>query len=156
MMDSHLTSEQMEELLMEPEAIGRSQHLAQCDGCTAEFESLRATIGDLRTAVAGYAGQHHRAAELPAISYARPRPMWGLAMAAGAALLCVTSSLVWHERASHVAPVIVSQQQAEGADSDEQMMSNVQDDLSASVPQPMLPLASSNATDSTSGAKETE
>jgi len=156
MMVGHLTSEQMEALLMQPESIDRSQHLAHCDRCMAEFESLHAMIGDLRTAVAGYAGQHHRATALPVMSYASPRPMWGLAMAAGAALICVTSSIVLHERAAHVAPVIVSQQQAEGADSDEQMMSNVQDDLSASVPQPMLPLASTNATDSTSGVKETE
>jgi hypothetical protein len=52
------------------------------------------------------------------------------------------------------------QPQVQGAVSDEQLMSDIQQDLSASVPQAMLPLtakdASASTTGSTSNPKENE
>jgi hypothetical protein len=158
MIENHLTGEEMDALLMEPELRDRSQHLVDCDLCLTEFESLQRVMGELRTAVIASAEQHYRAAALPAISQQRPRLMWGLA--AAAAFICVVGSITLHQRPVPVAVVNAPQQQVQGGVSDEQMLSNVQEDLSASVPQPMLPLAATDATDSTyastDGAKENE
>jgi hypothetical protein len=157
MISQHLTSEEMEALLMEPEPGDRSPHLAQCELCTEEFESLEATIGELRTAMTASALQHNRVAAMPVMSNTRPRMMWGLA--AAAALICGASSMVLHRVPSKMDAGNLPQQQAKAAvsDSDAQLLSNVEDDLSASVPGPMLPLASTKSADtSTNTAKENE
>jgi anti-sigma factor RsiW len=158
MNSGHLTSEQMDALLAHPETPEGSQHLEVCAACSAELESLQAVMTDLRAAVIGSAGEHRRLAVMPAPAQRTPRAMWSLV--AATALLCVAGPILMHTRPAHVAVVQAPQPQVQGAVSDEQLMSDIQQDLSSSVPQAMLPLtakdASVSATDATSNVKENE
>jgi hypothetical protein len=162
MMNNHLTSQEMEALLMEPKSGNRQPHLANCESCMDELESFQAAIADFRSAATASARQQYRAAAIPTGSYARPRMMWS--MVAAAVLICTAEPILLHRTLNHADVVTVPQQQAQGtvsdAGSDAQLLSNVQDDLSASVPGPMLPLASTDTTSSTSAstnvAKENE
>jgi hypothetical protein len=81
-------------------------------------------------------------------------------LVAATVLLCVAGPVVLHHKPAHVAMVRVPAPQVEAAVSDEQLMSDIQQDLSSSVPQEMLPLttkdASTAAKGSTSNLKENE
>lgn len=158
---NHLTSEEMDALLMDAEARERSQHLRVCGACAAEFESLQAAVSELRAAVIASAERHRSVAVLPAPAHRTPRAMWSLA--AAAVLLCVTGPVVLHHRPAHVAVVQLPKPEVQVAVSevsDAQLMNDIQQDLSSSVPQEMLPLtakdASASATGSTASSKENE
>jgi hypothetical protein len=150
MNNDHLTSEEMDALLTDPETRGRSQHLRVCGTCSAEFDSLLAAVSDLRVAVIASAEGHRRLAVMPAPAQRTPRAMWGLV--AAVALLCVAGPIVLHQKPAHVAVVQALQPQVQGAVSDEQLMSDIQQDLSSSVPQAMLPLTAKDASASTAGS----
>ena len=161
MNDDHLSSEEMDGLLMDAEARERSQHLRVCSACAEEFESLRAAVSELRIAVIASAEKHRRVAVMPAPAHRTPRAMWSLV--AAAVLLCVAGPVVLHHKPTHVAVVQMPKPQVQVAVSevsDAQLMSDIQQDLSSSVPQAMLPLtakdASASATGSTSNSKENE
>jgi hypothetical protein len=158
MNNEHLTIEQMEALLSNPETQEGLQHLQVCGACAEEFESLRAVVSDLRAAVIGSSEVHRRVAVMPAPAQRTPRAMWSLV--AATVLLCVAVPMVLHQRPAHVAVVKAPAPQVQAAVSDEQLMSDVEQDLSSSVPQEMLPLtvkdASAGAAGSTSNAKENE
>jgi anti-sigma factor RsiW len=153
---NHLTSEQIAALLSDPESRDRSQHLSGCTECSAELESLQEVMDDLRLAAIASAAEHRRVAVLPVVSHRTPWAMWGLL--ATAALICIAGPLAVRTRPAHVTAIDVPQQQMQGAVSDEQLMSNIQDDLSSSVPEPMMPLTasvmSSDQASATSRAKE--
>jgi hypothetical protein len=158
MNNDHLTSEQIEALLLDPESRDRSQHLNVCQACSAEFESLLVVMGDLRSAAIASAEQHRRVAVMPAPSHRTPRVMWSLLMAA--ALICIAGPLAVRQRPARIIAVDAPKQQLQGAVSDEQLLSNIEDDLSSPLPRPMLPLAASVAstdpTASTYRSKENE
>jgi hypothetical protein len=158
MNNDHLTVEQMEALLSHPEAQDRSQHLQVCGTCEEEFESLRAVVSDLRGAVIAASEVHRQRAVMPAAAHRTPRAMWSLV--AAVALLCVAGPIALHQRLAHFPVAQVSAPQVQAAVSDEQLMSDVQEDLSSSVPQVMLPLTAKDASDgaagSTSNLKENE
>jgi hypothetical protein len=84
--------------------------------------------------------------------------MWSLV--AATVLLCLAGPIVLRHRPAPVAVVQAPAPQVQAAVSDEQLMSDIQQDLSSSVPQAMLPLtakdASVSATDATSNSKENE
>jgi hypothetical protein len=158
MNNDHLTVEQMEALLSNPETQERSQHLQVCGTCKEEFESLRAVVSDLRAAVIASSEAHRRVAVMPAPAQRTPRTMWSLV--AATVLLCVAGPVVLHHKPTHVAAVQMPKPQVQVAVSDEQLMSDIQQDLSSSVPQVMLPLttkdASVGAAGSTTNVKENE
>jgi anti-sigma factor RsiW len=158
MNNDHLTVEQMEALLSYPEAQERSQHLQECGRCAEEFESLRAVVSDLRGAVIAASAVHRQRAVMPMPAQRTPRALWSLV--AAAALLCVAGPIALHQRPAHVPAVQTPAPQVQAAVSDEQLMSDVQQDLSSSVPQGLLPLTAKNASDgaagSTSNSKENE
>ncbi|MGA7158924.1 MAG: hypothetical protein WBY53_18915 [Acidobacteriaceae bacterium] len=164
MNSNHLTSEEMDALLIESESRDDSEsrerweHLRACTACAEEFESLRAAVSDLRGAVVGSAELHRRAAVMPAPAHRTRAAMWSLV--AATALLCVAGPVVLHHKTAHVAVVVVPKAAVQAPISDEQLMSDIQQDLSASVPQAMLPLtakdASGSGTDAAANAKENE
>lgn len=158
MNNDHLNVEQMEALLWEPEARKRSQHLRGCGACAEEFEALQAVVHDLRGAVVAASAVHRQRAVMPAPAQRTPRALWSLV--AAAVLLCVAGPFALHQRTAHVPVSQGTAAQAQAAVSDEQLMSDVQADLSSSVPQAMLPLtakdASGEAAGSTSNVKENE
>ena len=155
MNDHHLTSEELEALLLNPQT-KESQHLAVCPQCSAEFITLREALGDLRTAAVASAEHHRRLAIMPTLSHHTPRMMWTLL--AATTLLCVTLPLTIHQKRVPVTTVIAPTQQPQTTISstitDEQLWNSIQDDLSSSVPKPMLPLAPTDSTTSTDNAKE--
>jgi hypothetical protein len=154
---NHLTSEEMDALLMDAEARERSQHLRVCGACAEEFESLQETVSELRVAVIAAAERHRRVAVMPSPAHRTPRAMWSLV--AAAVLLCVAGPVVLHHRPVHVAVVQIAKPQVQVAVSDEQLMSDIQQDLSSSVSQEMLPAvkdAAASATGSISSLKENE
>jgi anti-sigma factor RsiW len=158
MNNDHLTIEQMEALLSHPEAQERSQHLQECGRCAEELESLRAVVSDLRGAVIAASVVHRQRAVMPAPAQRTPRALWSLV--AAAALLCVAAPIALHQRPAHAPAVQTPAPQVQAAVSDEQLMSDVQQDLSSSVPQGLLPLTAKDASDgaagSTSNSKENE
>jgi anti-sigma factor RsiW len=158
MNNGHLTVEQMEALLSNPELRERSQHLQQCERCLEELESLHALMGDMRAAVIASSEVHRRLAVMPELSHRTPRALWSLV--AAAALLCAAAPIALHHKPAHVAVVQPPVLQVEAAVSDDQLMSDVQEDLSSSVPQGLLPLtakdAPTEATGATSSLKENE
>lgn len=161
MNNDHLTSEQIEDLLADPNSRDWSQHLSDCNECSAELDELRAAMEDLRYAAIASAEHHRRVAVLPVISHRMPRTMWTLL--AVAALLCVAGPLAIHRAAVHPMavvqgpmPITVSDaSQQKSTESDEQLMSNVQADLSSGVPAAMLPLAEDAASSSASASTYT-
>jgi anti-sigma factor RsiW len=150
MNNDHLTVEQMEALLSHPEMQERSHHLQACGACAEEFESLRAVVSDLRGAVIAASAVHRQLAVMPAPAHRTPRAMWSLV--AAAALLCLAGPLALHQRPVLVPVVQRPAAQVQAAVSDEQLMSDVQEDLGSSVPQGLLPLTAKNASDGTAGS----
>jgi hypothetical protein len=156
MKNDHLTSEEIDALLLDsgsldlvsldsesldPKSRDRSQHLSVCQVCSAEFESLLTVMGDLRIAAIASAEQHRRVSVMPTPSHRTPRVMWALLTAA--ALICVAGPLAVRHRPTRVTAVSAPAQQLQGVISDEQLLSDIQDDLSSPVPRPMLPLVAS-------------
>jgi anti-sigma factor RsiW len=158
MKSDHLTSEQMDVLLSHEEQREQSQHLRTCGTCSEEFAALLAGMNDLRAAVIASAEQHRRLAMMPATARRTPRFMW--ALVATMALICAAMPLVLRTRPAAIAVVQAPKQPAQASVSDEQLMSDIQQDLSSSVPQAMLPLTakdtSAGATSSTYNSKENE
>jgi len=159
MNDHHLTSEEMEALfsdLQAKEPQDRTQHLEVCPQCSAEVESLRGTLEDLRTAATASAEHHRRVAIMPVPSHRTPRMMWTLL--AATTLICIAVPLTVYQR--HAGVTVVSApvqppQTTTATITDEQLWNSIQDDLDSSVPKPMLPLAAAS-TDSTSSTDNTK
>jgi hypothetical protein len=149
-MSGHLTSEEMDAMLMRPETMERPGHLQECGACAEELETLRGSLRDLRGAVMASAAEYRRTAVMPAPVQRTPRAMWSLV--AATALLCVAGPVVLHQRTGHVPVASVKTVAAQGAVSDEQLMSDIQEDLGSNVPQAMLPLTAKDATAGASGS----
>jgi hypothetical protein len=158
MNDNHLTVEQMELLLSNPESPETPQHLRDCATCSAEFESLLAAMVDLRLALIASSQQHRRRAVMPAQTYRTPRALGSLV--AATALLCIAGPIALHHKPSHRAVAPPPPPLVQVTVSDEQLMSDIQQDLSSSVSQRMLPLTakdtSAETTTATSSSKENE
>ena len=89
----------------------------------------------------------------PTVTVPTTRPPWGSGQLSNLTLTCplVLGFLI---------ETVPGRDKVQGAVSDEQLMSDIQQDLSSSVPQEMLPLtakdASASATGSTASSKENE
>ncbi len=147
-MNTHLTTSQLDALLFDTEAAASNQHLRTCEACAAELASLRDTFASLRSATAAAAAHHQLLAARPQRSSMPMRLVGSLATAA--LILGIGLPIALHH-ATPVRPAVIAQQipQATAAKpsssttlSDDQLLTTVQGDLSASVPDPMLPLAS--------------
>lgn len=154
----HLTIEQMEALLWHPETQHLPQHLRECGECSAELESLLATITDLRASLVASSERHRRLVMIPAPTHRTPRALWSLVTAT--VLLCAAGPIPLHHKPTHVAVVPLRAHSAQASVSDEQLMSDIQQDLSTSVPPEIIPLtakdATTEATGSTYSSKENE
>jgi len=149
-MNDHLTSAQLEPLLFDLEAT--NPHLRDCELCRAELASLRSTFGSLRSGATLAAARHQRVAVATPHRSARPVRLIG-SLAAAAIVLAVSLPVaLLHPSPAHP-NVAQAPQTAPAADSnmasnlsDEQLLTTVQGDLSASVPDSMLPLDASTST----------
>ncbi len=92
----HLNSEAFDLLLSGAESPLESAHLQVCSACREEFEELRQTMSQLRTAAIGAAAEQRRLAMMPAPAHRTWRSMWALwGLTAASALLCVFGSLYY-------------------------------------------------------------
>ena len=108
---------------------------------------MRAVLGNFRSATAASA-EHHRQLAVPVAPARVPRVAWVLA----SVVLFAGIASPFAVRRQPVQPVVPDvSTQASTAISDEALLNNVQNDLSASVPESLLPLAgtSTNAVNST-------
>jgi hypothetical protein len=144
-MNSHLSSEQLDGVLNGGASQDASQHLGGCVQCAGELAALRAAFGDLRDVTTAVA-EHHRRLAVATPVRRIPRMVWGLA--AAALFVGIATPVAVHRRTTSVVGEKVPQVVA--TMSDEALLNSVQNDLSASVPESLLPLASAstNAADS--------
>lgn len=155
----HLTSEEMDVLLMDDAAREQMEHLQACDVCMEELESLQRTLAALRGAVVATAAQQRQMAVMPAAAGRTRFGIWSLV--AATALLCAAGPMVLHSRPAR-GPVTAARppQASVSQISDAQLMSDIEQDLSSSVPQAMLPLTAKSAgaggADANSTTKENE
>jgi hypothetical protein len=137
-----LTTEQLDALLHNPEQTNTD----------AELTSLRATLSDLRAATIATVEHHHQHARFIPTRNNAAR-IWTFATAA--LILCAAAPVALHHRVTPAAPVAVAVQQPAATVSDDVLFANVQADLDASVPSPLLPLSTDTTTNSTS-TKDTQ
>jgi len=157
----HLTNEQFDALLLAPAT--DHPHLRSCEFCANQLAVLRSSIGDLRVTSIAAADRHHRAAAHAQRTRQRSRMLPRLTWAATAIAGVLFISLPFVSRfRTPKAPVqnpvaVAAVQTPRAADSnlsDAQLLSSIQNDLSATVPDPLLPLDSSTSTDAST--KETK
>jgi hypothetical protein len=141
--ESHLNSEQLDNLLSRSPDAKWQKHVDGCPTCAAQLASLRVVLGDFRQAATASA-KHHRYLAPAASRRKVPGPAWGIAFAA--LLISVGAPLAVHYGSARPqveiaadAPQPVTVQQP--TLSDDALLSGVQNDLSASVPRSMLPLS---------------
>lgn len=149
--ESHLNSEQLDNLLGSSPNSGWQKHVDGCAACAQELGALRTVLGDFRQAATASA-KHHRYLAPAQNRHRMPGPAWGMAFAA--LLISVGAPLAVHygsQTRPDVRETPPTSTQQQNAISDEALLSGVQDDLSASVPRSMLPLsgASNNSNSET-------
>jgi len=153
----HLTTSQLDALLFAPEASAADDHLRTCTTCAAELASLRETLTTLRSAATATAAHQHALAARNAHQAARSqRPIRLIGSFAAATLALAIGLPIALHRTPPAHPAVSNNapQPAQAAAtnfssiSDDQLLSSVQSDLSASVPDPMLPLESATTTQS--------
>lgn len=152
--NAHLTSEQMEQLLSasssDAAVAAARAHLVFCEACAAELAALRDSLSVFRQASSAHAANQLRS--LPPLSiptrsmlFSAMQPAQWVAAAALflAALLPLQTSL--RRQALQPAPANVANVAggipAQPAESDEALLQDVDQEMSASVPTPMQALA---------------
>jgi len=138
-----LTTEQLDALLHHPERSSSDSELA----------GLRAVLADLRTASIAAADHHHHHATIVPTRPQTHGILWG-ALAIAVVLLCAAAPLTFHHHPTTTQPVAVAPQPHTATISDDALFADVQADVDASVPSPLLPLTS-DTTNSTS-SKDTQ
>lgn len=146
-MNPHLSSEQFDGILSGQPSPDAKLHLSGCAQCSGELASLREAFGNFRETASGVAEQH-RLLAVTSPPRRVPRMAWGLA--ASVLFVSIAAPLAVHRHPA--VPVAEPVAQTPAAMSDEALLDTVQDDLSTSVPESLLPLAatpaSGNTTDS--------
>jgi hypothetical protein len=154
-MTLHLTHEQLCDVILADSSLPREgtstivqDHLHACLHCSAELESLRASLSLFREASTSYAGQQFVRSCMKTGSIAPPQHFLTqpLYWAAAAVLLVAASFPIKLYRQQHhpvpAAPAVVAPHIAE---SNEALLEEVDQTLSADVPSPMEPLADPTA-----------
>ena len=157
----HLTHQQLCDVLLatadsplqdESKSVESAQdHLRACLQCTAELQSLRASLSLFRHAASSYAGQVYAQSSINKASLA-PSPRFGshlLYWASAAALTIAVAlpvSLLHHHHAEGTpqpvaAETVAPQATPPATESDEALLDGIAQDLSTDVPSPMQPLA---------------
>jgi len=131
-----LSTEQLDALLHHPEHSSSDPELA----------SLRAVLVDLHTASTAAANHHHSRAS---ITRTHTHGILWAAFATAAVLLCAATPLAFHHHPTPIQPVAVAPQPHTAAISDDALFADVQADIDASVPSPLLPLTSDTTNSTT-------
>ena len=163
-MTLHLTHEQLCDVILADSSFPREgtspvvqDHLRACLHCSAELESLRASLSLFREASTAYAGQQFTRSYMQRRSIAPPQhiltqPLYW----AAAAVIMVAASfpINLYRQQHHPLSVATAAVAPHTTESDEALLEDVDQTLSADVPAPMEPLADPTA-GSTSAASST-
>jgi len=133
-----LTTEELDALLF------RSTDARLAPAQSAELDSLRSVLSDLRMASAAAAGDHHRHASLAPARSRTTRVLWTFATAA--LFFCVALPMFFRHHPTPVQVAVIAAKQPAPVVSDDVLLADVQADLDASVPSPMLPLTTTDTT----------
>ncbi len=145
MMNSdHLSEDQMYELLDQKSEAGDARvHLAACERCASEFAAVRESLEGFRVAATGLA----EAKFFPILQVRRHAfsgmMAWPMGLAAAGVLVAASAMMVHH--AGPTVPVHTASVQNAPRESDETLLDSVNQDLSASVPPSLEPLAVASA-----------
>jgi hypothetical protein len=150
----HLTHEQLCDLLLAdssftPEGDIVQDHLRACLLCSAELESLRSSLSLFRSATTSYANQEYERSSMRRGSIAPPQHYLSqpLYWAAAAVVLVAASFPLSLHRQAPPSPAVAStvSSHAPEIESDDALLEDIDQKISADIPSPMEPLADPTA-----------
>lgn len=150
----HLTHEQLCDLLLAdspftPEGDIVQDHLRACLVCSAELESLRSSLSLFRSAASSYARQEYARSPMRRESIAPPQHYLSqpLYWAAAAIVLVAASFPLSLHRQAPPSPAAISTVSSHPMEieSDDALLEDIDQKLSADIPSPMEPLADPTA-----------
>jgi hypothetical protein len=157
-MTPHLTHEQLCDMVLarsphplSSDYVALQHHLSSCPACSAELASLRTSLALFREASTSYSQQQFtrlRADNIPTLSKTLVQPIYW----AAAAVLCIAAALpITLHRQNPSTPVSSAStiKPANLPSSDEALLEEINQELSAPVPSPMQPLADPTASSAT-------
>jgi hypothetical protein len=154
-MTLHLTHEQLCDVILADSSLPREgtsaivqDHLHACLHCSAELESLRASLALFREASSSYASQQFARSFMKRGSIAPPQhyltqPLYWAA--AAVVLVAASFPLSLYRQQHHPVPTATAVVAPYTTESDEALLEDVDQTLSADVPSPMEPLADPTA-----------
>lgn len=160
-MSAHLTNEEMTDRLLGVPSMTVDAHLIECQACLAEFNVMRAAIGNFRHA--GHSWSENAVAvsrNLAAVASRRTTWTAEWIVAAAFLLLMIVPVLYLRERkspsatSSEKSPVAVSEQAQ--IEQDNELLTAVNSEITEGVPAPMQPLEVSFSNSSASSANQTK
>jgi len=165
-MNLHLTHEQLCDVLLadsSQQSVGDrdtdvvEQHLQACLICSAELKSLRDSLSHFRDASVAYSRQQFAQSYAQRSSIAPPHSVLSQPLYWAAAAVIFVAALfpiTLHQRQSAARQAVkTAAVAAQNAESDEALLSDIDQKVSADVPSPMQPLA--DPTDETTSTTST-
>jgi hypothetical protein len=164
-MNLHLTHEQLCDVLLADspqQSVGDrdtdvvEQHLQACLICSAELKSLRDSLSHFRDASVAYSRQQFAQSYAHQSSIAPPHSVLSQPLYWAAAAVIFVASLfpiALHRQSAAREAVKTAAVAAQNAESDEALLSDIDQKVSADVPSPMQPLA--DPTDETTSTTST-
>lgn len=159
-MSAHLTNEEMTDRLLGVPSMTVDAHLIECQACLAEFNVMRASIGNFRDAAHSWSENAVAVRRNLAVASRRTTWMAEWIVAAAFLLLMIVPVLYLRERkspsatSSQKSPVAVSEQAQ--IEQDNELLSAVNSEITEGVPAPMQPLEVSFSNSSASSANQTK
>ena len=135
-MSAHITHEEMTELLVGARTSTLDCHLQACAECREEFARVKSSLESFR--VASHAWSTSKTGETrQAIAFSRkPSYAWGRLAAVAAVLLTVFAAAYRIEKSPSIENTVRQDQIAQ----DNELLAQVDSEISESVPTPMQPL----------------
>jgi hypothetical protein len=164
-MNLHLTHEQLCDVLLadsSQQSVGDrdtdvvEQHLQACLICSAELKSLRDSLSHFRDASVAYSRQQFAQSYAQRSSIAPPHSVLSQPLYWAAAAVIFVAALfpiTLHRQSAAREAVRTAAMAAQNAESDEALLSDIDQRVSADVPSPMQPLA--DPTDETTSTTST-
>jgi hypothetical protein len=167
-MTLHLSHEQLCDLIFAdlsptPSSLGSQnssdvveQHLQACLICSAELKNLRDSLVNFRDASVAYAHQEFAQSYAQRSSIAPPHRLLSQPLYWAAAMVIVVAALfpltLHRDQATAPTPATASLTSQRTTESDEQLLADIDQKVSADVPSPMEPLADPTAETSTTSS----
>ena len=159
-MTSHLTHEQLCDMILarSPHPLSSDFaalqcHLHTCPACTEELASLRSSLALLREASTGYSrrqlARSHEGAPIKSIRSTNLRPLLWTAAALIAIATTLPFSLHNYRQPAATPSSAIATTPVQTQQSDEALLEEINQELSAPIPSPVRPLADPTASSAT-------